>query len=348
MTQQVRTGYRKHRKAAWGLALLVAVAIAAVTIPLASGAPTQTLRFVTQPASVLESSTGQSTTIAVAVFSGGPNPVNSNPPPMPILSATGAGGIGNFVVTAGPTYSSTTKTWSWTVKPTSTATSGTYNFVATLGTLTATSSPVRVVQFVCPAGGGPSCNGTSNFGNAGQGKLNIANTLATPILLDFSAGGATAPLGCNNDLNDPTHTWNRAYYFAADGVTPIYFPAVTLDFTWGTTMLQVTYMVRNSQWTLTAATRGNQDIDFCAVARHQTAALNDGQHPFAGKYGNAAWDGANYSGVLAAVSNPTKVNTDGTGSPAVCGRGSQDISGETWRTWTICIPYDWDWGVKPG
>jgi len=345
MTQQVRTGYRNHRKAAWGLALLVVAAIAAVSIPLASGAPTQTLKFVTQPAGLLESSTGQSTTLAVAVFSNGPNPVNSNPPPTPILSATGAGGIGNFVVTSGPTYNSGTKSWSWAVKPTSTATSGTYNFVVTLGTLTATSTPVRVVQFVCPAGGGASCNGTSNFGNAGQGKLNIANTLATPVLLDFSpADPAAAPAGCSNTT--PGTTWNRLYYFDANG-NRVNFPAVTLDFSWGSNMLQVTYMVRNSEWTQSAATRGNQDIEFCAVARHQTAALNDGQHAFAGKYGPAAWDGTNYSGVLDTVSNPSKVKTDGTGSPAVCGRGGTTIGTETWRTWTVCIPIDWDWGIKP-
>src|SRR5262245_34467206 len=345
MTQQVRTGYRNHRKAAWGVALLVVAAIAAVTIPLASGASPRTLKFVTQPTSPLESSTGQSTTVAVAVFTGGPNPTNSNPPPTPVLSATGPGGAGisNFTVTAGPTYSSTTKSWSWTVNPKSTAPSGNYTFGATLGDLAATSNPFRVVQFVCPAGGGPSCNGTSNFGNEGQGNLNIANSLATPVLLDFSAGGAAAPAGCNG--SSAGTTWNRAFYLVNGN--PVYFPAVTLDFSWGSNMLQVTYMVRNSQWVLTEATRGNQDIEFCAVARHQTAALNDGTHPFAGKYGPATWDGTNYSGVLDTVSNPSKVKTDGTGSPAVCGRGGATIGGENWRTWTVCIPIDWDWGIKP-
>jgi len=345
MTQQVRTGYRAHRKAAWGLALLVVAAIAAVTIPLASGAPTKTLKFVTQPTSLLESSTGQSTTVAVAVFSGGPNPVNSNPPPTPVLSAAGAGDLSNFDVTSGPNYDSGTKRWSWTVAPKSTANSGVYTFGATLGDLVAApSNSFRVAQFVCPASGGPSCDGTSNFGTPGQGKLKIANTLGSSIALDFQPGGAaTVPLGCNNDPNVPSHTWNRAYYLAADGVTKIYFPAVALDFTWGSNMLQVTYMVRNSEWVLTAATRGNQDIDFCAEARHQNATPGA---KFVGKYGDATFDTSTgmWSGVLATVSNPTKVKKD----PAVCGRGSQDISGETWRAWTICIPYDWDWGVKPG
>jgi hypothetical protein len=37
MTRHVRTGYRKHRKAAWGLALVFALILAAAVIPLASG-----------------------------------------------------------------------------------------------------------------------------------------------------------------------------------------------------------------------------------------------------------------------------------------------------------------------
>jgi hypothetical protein len=341
MTQQVRTGYRKHRKAAWGLALLLVAAIAAVTIPLASGAsPNQTLRFVVQPTSLLQSSTPATTTsVAVAVFSGGPNPVNSNPPPTPSLTASGAGDISNFDVSA-PTYDSGTKHWNWTVTPKSSANSGVYTFGATLGDMVAApSSSFRVAQFVCP----PSCDGTSN-NTAGQGKLKIANTLGSPIALDFQPGGAAiVPLGCDNDPTQTNHTWNRAYYLAADGVTKIYFPAVALNFTWGSNMLQVTYMVRNSEWVLTAATRGNQDIDFCAEARHQTATPGA---KFVGKYGDATFDTSTgmWSGVLATVANPTKVKKD----PAVCGRGSQDISGETWRTWTICIPFDWDWGVKPG
>ena len=53
-------------------------------------------------------------------------------------------------------------------------------------------------------------------------------------------------------------------------------------------MLQVTYMVRNSDWVLTNAARGNNDIELCAVAKHQDrgpehwAPLAD---KFAGKYG---------------------------------------------------------------
>ena len=262
--------------------------------------------------------------------------MNSSPPPTPGLTASGAGDISNFTVSA-PTYSS--GTWTWSVAPTSTANSGSYSFGATLGTLSATSNQFRVVQFICPASGGPSCNGTSNFGTAGQGKLNIANTLGSPILLDFQPGGAAAPLGCNNDVNIPSHTWNRAFFLDASG-NKVYFPAVALDFTWGSQMLQITYMVRNSEWVQTAATRGNQDIEFCAEARHQNSTPG---LKFVGKYGDATLDTTTgmWSGVLATVSNPSKVTTD----PVVCGHGGVTISGETWRTWTMCIPYDWDYKI---
>jgi hypothetical protein len=350
MTDHVRTGYRNHRKTAWGLALLLVAAIATVTIPLASGAPSKTLQFVTQPPGALQKSTPATTaSVAVAVFAGGPNAQNSQGQ-QPTLSATGAGTIDAFVI-FGPTYDGNTNFWTWSVTPKSNADEGLYNFVATSGNLApATSDTFRVAQFVCPPSGGPSCDATSdvNTGAQGEGKLKIANTLGSPIALDFQPGGALPPLGCNNASS--SQTWNRAFYLDANQ-NPVYFPAVALNFTWGSQMLQITYMVRNSEWILTNAARGNNDVEFCAEARHQTAAWNgDGANPrpFAGKYGPAQWDGTNYSGVLTTVSNPSKVKTNGTGSPAVCGRGSVDISGETWRTWTICIPFDWDWGVKPG
>jgi hypothetical protein len=370
MTEQVRTGYRKHRKAAWGLALVVVAAIAAVTIPLASGAPSKTLKFVAGPTpSLLQSSSPATpTTVAVAVFTGGSNPVNSNPPPAPVLGWTGLGDLNTLFVVDGPNYSTGTKSWSWNVTPTSSAPSGVFKFTATLGDLTAApSSAFRVAQFVCPAGGGPSCNGTSNFGTPGQGNLKIANTLGSSIALDFQPGGAAAPLGCNNDPNDqtdnndPTHTWTRAYYLAANG-DKVYFPAVALDFNSNSgDVLQITYGVRNSQWVITNAARGNNDVEFCVEAKHQDATKNDyppsAEHPtghgvpFAGKYGPATWDPSTgmFSGVLQTVSNPSKVKSGG--NPAVCGRGSQDITTngitETWRTWTMCVAFDWDWGPKP-
>jgi hypothetical protein len=276
--------------------------------------------------------------------------VNSSPPPTPSISATGPGTINDFDVSA-PSYSG--GYWTWSVAPKSSAPSGVYNFVATLGTLTpATSDPFRVVQYICPPSGGPSCDGTSNLTTRAPGKLKIANTLGTSILLDFQLGLDPVPLGCNNDpndpndSNDPTHTWNRTYYLDANQ-NKVYFPAVALDFTEREgDLLQVTYAIRNSDWILTNAARGNNDIEFCAVARHQTARWNgDGAEPrpFSGKYGPAQWDGTDYSFVLTTVSNPSKVKTDGTGSPAVCGRGTQDISGETWRTWLVCIPFDVDY-----
>ena len=136
---------------------------------------------------------------------------------------------------------------------------------------------------------------------------------------------------------------------------------MALDFNYGNQdkMLQVTYMVRNSDWILTNAARGNNDIELCAVAKHSIFTTQndyppspshlDGKGvPFTGKYGPATWDPSTgmFSGVLTTVSNPSKVKTDGKGSPAICGRGNfTDTSGVTWRAWTVCIPTDWDWGM---
>ena len=96
-------------------------------------------------------------------------------------------------------------------------------------------------------------------------------------------------------------------------------------------MLQVTYMVRNSEWVLTNAARGNNDIEFCAEAKHRTSDWNGnggrtrGRSP--GSTAAAQWDPS--TGTTRAssttVANPSKVKTDGTGSPAVCGRGNQDL-----------------------
>src|SRR5262249_43936200 len=157
--------------------------------------------------------------------------------------------------------------------------------------------------------------------------------------------GAVPPLGCNG--KSLSQTWNRAFIDNnGDGVPDgqdLYFPAVALDFNYGDSkMLQITVEIRNSDWVLTNAARGNNDIEFCAVTKHQDATKNgppppDGQGvPFVGKYGDAKWDPTTgmFSGVLTTVSNPSKVKTNGTGSPAVCGRGGfTDISGVTWRTW---------------
>lgn len=340
MTQQVRTGYRKHRKAAWGIALLFAVAVAAVTIPLASGAPSKTLKFVAQPAAMQKTAPATQATFSVAVFSG--NQTQNSQGQTPSLTASGptGGSIANFNVPA-PTYDSNTKVWSWVgVTANANAPSGSYTFTATLGTLDpANSTPVLVANFVCP----PSCDNSSNLNlnDHAPGRLKIADTFGSPVALDFQSDlGATLPAGCNN--TSAGTTWNRLSIDTnGDGTGDVFFPAVALNFNYGDAkLLQITYQVRNSDWVLTNAARGNNDIEFCVVARHQTQALNDGNNGFTGKYGPSKWDGTNYSGVLTTVSNPSKVKSD----PAVCGRGGfTDVSGVTWRTWTVCIPYDWDW-----
>jgi len=205
----------------------------------------------------------------------------------------------------------------------------------------ATSSKVRVAEYVCP----PSCDNASNLNNRAPGRLKIADTFGNPVALDFQSDlGDTPPVGCDNSL--PGTTWNRLFIDANnDGVPEAYFPVVALDFNYGNAkMLQVTFMVRNSDWVLTNAARGNNDLELCAVAQHQDANRNNGAaaDKFAGKYGPSTWDpnAKTYSGVLTTVSNASKVKND----PAICGRGGfTDLSGVQWRTWTVCIPSDWDW-----
>lgn len=319
---------------------------------------TCTLGFVTQPQDPWQKSTTQSPAVSVALLAGTtPQPSSSL---NPSLAATGAGTTSNFDGISTATYDSTTKTWSWPLSPQASAPSGTYNLVASAnGFSSVTSNSFRVADSVCAPN--TTCDTTSNLGNGPTGKVTLTNTLQLPLVLDFQPGGG--PLSCSpwnqasfTDPNDPTKT--------------LYFPAVRMDYSWGSTMLQVTYKVRNDQWVLTNVSRGNQDADFCVGARHQFQTnLNDGQHPFVGKYTTSTQTGVRwgcadpvngcavgeqpaYWGVLANVSNPQKVKSGG--DPAVCGRGTQDIldpatnATVTWRTWTICIPYDWDWSNKIG
>jgi hypothetical protein len=332
MTQHVRVGYRKHRKATWGVALLVAAAIAAIAIPLAGGAPTKELRFGTQPDNFWQKNTLNSVPVGVAVYSG-QTIVNQGGTPTIAVAAGSAGTTSDF------DFGSPVKTnnvWTWpNAKPKSDADSGLYRFVATLGTLTATSNQFRVSDFVCPPGGGPSCNGTSNAGTGGQGqgKLNITNTIGTPIALDFQAGGGV----CGNPSSP--YQWHPATYTDSSG-NIVRFPAIVLNFTPGSTMLQITYMIRNSEWVLTDTSRGNTDAEFCVGANV----------PFNGKYGpSQEYAGLNWA-VLNTVSNASKVTTD----PVVCARGTVDLPTgpnntlETWRTWTHCIPAGVDYNGKLG
>ena len=228
MTQQVRTSYRNHRKAAWGLALLLAAAIAAVSHSACQRcAPNQTLKFVTQPPSLLAEQHADDGDCLGRRLHGRPEPGEFEPAPTPSLSATGAGTIANFVVARRTTAATTAprSTWTWNVTPKSSAPSGVLQVRrdARDDPDARQSNTFRVVQFICPPSGGPSCDGTSNFGTAGQGKLKIANTLGSPILLDFQVGaGATPPVGCNG--TSPGTTWNRAYYIDARSATEVYFP----------------------------------------------------------------------------------------------------------------------------
>ena len=319
------------------------------------------LEFVTQPPNPWEKDTAVSPPVEVAVLSGTTRVAVSG---TPLLTAGGAGSIGNFSGTSA-SYDASTTSWKWTgLKPTANALSGLYNLTATLGSMTDTSDsnattagdqPFRVTDNNCLSG--EICNVTSNLGGP-QSQVGISNTLPGSIAIDFSDGDDAY----DANGNPKCANWNRAYY--TDGTGTHYFPGVVLDFAWGDNMLKLVYRVRNSEWTLTNVARGNNDIEFCAGARHweDVQRGGDGDYakvkvngvdtwvraPFLTKSGALAqWNSQDklYWGVLATVSNATKVKTD----PAVCARGTQDLQTganntyETWRTWTICIPFDWDW-----
>jgi hypothetical protein len=306
------------------------------------------LRFVAQPPNPWQK--GAQATVSAAVYAGSTAVPSGGLNPSLGAKVAGADtdASSQFAVGARSYSGSPTFTWSWPTMPNSNAQSGLYNLVVSAGGYTAVKSdsnvaagnqeaPFRVADFSCPVGPDPCDELSPASGNQAAGGVTLTNPFLTPIALDFEPGGT----------GYECVPWpNRASYTDASGTK--YFPAVTLDYTWGEKLLKVTYRIRNSDWLLTEPAQGNQDIEFCAIARHQTVALNDGNHPFVGKYDVAFVDGF-YVGVLATVSNPNKVATDGSGSPAVCQRGTTtDITGVTWRTWTICIPIDWDWGVKPG
>ena len=364
MTDHVRTGYRSHREAVWGLALLLVAAIAAVAIPFASGAPTKTLVFDKQPANPWQKDTPITPTasaIAVKV-------INGTQGGTPTIAATGAGTTSDFNF-GSPVNNN--GTWSWpNAKPNSTAPSGLYNLVVTLGSLTATSDsdlstagvndPFRVADKVCPAGQPCSALSDNSASAKGAGRVSINNTLSTAIALDFEAGGGD----CGTDAGN-LYPWpNRAFYTDSAGNT-VKFPAIELNFAPATTgMLQITYMVRNSEWVQTSTSRGNNDAEFCVAAKRSDPALNGGpapfgSNPFDGKYGLSRWNAPFYWAVLNTVANASKTTDD----PVVCARGNMDLptgpggASETWRTWTHCIPQGppfvasvgqgFDYGTKP-
>jgi hypothetical protein len=211
-----------------------------------------------------------------------------------------------------------------------------------------TSDPFAIVDGLCdpyvtdPEHLSSSCSLTSSFTEGPQAGVTIDNHELSPISITFVPGSA-ATGKCS--------PWKRASY-TVTGQTFV-FPGVELDFSWGAGMLQVIYRLRNRDWVLTKPPRGNQDIEVCVGAKHgiDTSLNKDetaGGVPFVGKYGKAKWSQSDglFWGVLSTVPNPGKVKKD----PAVCARGSQELltgnggtTMETWRTWTICIPSDWDW-----
>jgi hypothetical protein len=75
MTQHVRTSYRRHRKATWALVLGLALLVAAIAIPLATGAPDKTYTMLypssgaVTPAAPVAGSTSAQTLCAAATYS---------------------------------------------------------------------------------------------------------------------------------------------------------------------------------------------------------------------------------------------------------------------------------------
>lgn len=323
------------------------------------------LRFVQQPKNPWEKNTTATPPVEVAVFAGVAKVSFSGTPDLAV--AAGSSGVASdFEGLGSGTYNSSTLSWSWpNAKPKPAAPSGGYNLVAALGSMTATSDsnvtmtgnqPFQVVDLACDPG--QTCSDFSlPHDDQTVSGVQFKNTLSTAVIVNFVPGGG--PKAC-----DP---WHRASFTDASGQT-LYFPGVTLNVTrqaGDTSMLKITYLVRNSEWVLTDVSRGNQDIDFCVGAKHQNTSLNgDGSHPdpFTTKYGfDARWGCEDPSatascaeklfwGVIPSVSNPNKVGSD----PAVCARGTVDLLtgpggiSETWRTWINCVPNDWDYGIKGG
>jgi hypothetical protein len=61
MTQQVKNGYQDHKRTTWGFALLLALAVGAILIPLASGGGGKTYRLSVSPSSFCAGATNTST-----------------------------------------------------------------------------------------------------------------------------------------------------------------------------------------------------------------------------------------------------------------------------------------------
>ena len=327
---------------------------------------TCTLQFVTQPKDPWQKDTTRTPPVEVAVFAGTTKVAFSGTANLAVKAGS-AGATTDWTGLGSGTYSSSTLSWTWAAaKPNLTAPSGGYNLVATVGSMTATSDssatttgdqPFQVVDLACNPG--QTCSDFSQpNGNQTSGGVQFTNTLGTPVTVNFVPGGG--PQACT--------PWNRASFTDPTTNQTLYFPGVTLNVTRGagdTSTLKVTYLVRNSEWVLTNVSRGNQDIDFCVGAKHQAAALNgDGAtpDPFTTKYGDDARWGCEdplsttcsdpqFWGVVPDVSNPNKVGSD----PAVCARGTTNLPDPnnnntvvTWRTWTHCIPTDWDYTPKGG
>src|SRR5262249_29603201 len=263
MTQHVRRSYRKHRKTGWGVVLLAVSAVALFAIPFAHGSsPNRTLVFVTQPPSpAWQKGTTTTPALKLAVVQAA-RQVSVNGTLVLHVASGSAGTDADFSF-----GSAVTGATFWTfpdAKPLLSAPDGTYTLTATLGDLTATSNSFQVATEVCAGKSncGPVGSNPAHPNDEGTGQVGINNTLNNPVVLQFAPVGGATPTAskCAN--------WNQATYTDSAG-NQVFFPTVQFGYATQTNkMLQVTYLIRNSEWVLTQATRGNQDAQFCVGARH--------------------------------------------------------------------------------
>ncbi len=306
------------------------------------------LRFAQEPPAQWQKGLTTSPPVEVALFAGTTRVLASGP-----LGLTATGPSTDFSGLEPVPYDTTSRSWKFpAAMPNTSATSGRYTLSATGFGSTATSREFEVADAVCLPG--VSC--LSFYNTGGEGSAGSDVSAGFTVSLNYAEGGDPQ---CTPTTEDGG-TWNQAYYVV--GGDAITFPSVSLSYSWGDDVLQLKYYIPNDQWTQTQTSRGNSDIEFCFEGVHELTSnlpvyafpvkegfsepaplpSTDTQAPGYAVCRNTDNDAdcELFYGVLPTVPNPNKVKAGG--DPAVCARGNEDIGGVTYRTWTICIPRDWD------
>jgi hypothetical protein len=239
-----------------------------------------------------------------------------------------------------------TKTWSFSVIGTVSGTRFTLRVGS--GAAQAVSDEFDIAIASCTPGPSGTCNiPFTPTDDGGSGASVNGSGVASPIALSFEpipqtaidicgAGWGWSPL----EFPDPTEPDGTGNF---DGL-------VLSDFTYapgGGSLLVTTYL-RNDLYVQTDPDNTN-DIEVCAGGRHAHSANGDPADAFMGRAGiMAEWDAGTqlYWGVLERIPNCNRardLNADGILDPALCGWGTVDIEGVTYRTAKVIVPYDWDW-----